>query len=159
MELLFNFDTLIYLYLALTAATIIYPLELMFRVNFINFLFMALLTSIILVFKADLAQYMQIFNFFSLDNKEFLIWNMGIAAVWIIYWRITGEISLIDSLFTGLLPFIAVFYAFTLLLEVAFPGNNILINSILFYIAYGVFIYEKIQIQAFFSVKSMGDRF
>lgn len=160
MEILTNFETLTYIYLALTVATLIYPVELLFRANFVNFIFMVLLTTIMMITKLDLGLYLSHFNFLSLDNKDFLIWNGIILGSWILFLRFNNRISELDSLFLGLLPFIVFYYGLVITVEFAFKIEaDLLITSFIFYVLYAILIYNKLLITLPYSVKTMSDSY
>jgi len=156
MENLTNFDTLIYIYIAMTMGTLIYPVQLWFRVNFVNFIFMTLLASFVLMTKIDISWILNQEKFFSSQNIEFLMINISIAVIGITYFRVNQEIVKLDGLFLGYLPFI--FFFEIILLLVKGDTMDMFLLNMGFFSLYSVFIYEKLMFILPFSVNSMANR-
>ncbi len=154
MEVYTNFEILVYLYLGLTLTTLLYPIELFFRVAFTNLLFMILVSAILVLYQYDLG-YLYTSGAFDKGLKDVTI-LFGIGSVWILVLRYTGQYSLLDTLFLGFYPVLAA-YAVPSVLFISSLGSIIDIGIFLF--IYGSFVYNKTIVEAFFAVKFYGDRF
>ena len=149
-----NFELLVYLYLGLTLTTLVYPVELYFRVAFVNLLFMVVVSALLVLYSYDFGF---AFSFGILQGrlKEIYI-LLGVGTVWLIVLRWMGRYSLLDTLFLGFYPLVAA-YAIPSALFISYLGSIITIGVFLF--MYGSFVYNKTMVEAFFAVKFYGDRF
>jgi len=150
-----NFETLIYIYLIITAGTIFYPIQLWTRVNFLNFVFMVLLTAFYMITKWNFGDIISRFHLDSISN----IYLFGTIFIGFIIARINfiNDISTFDSLFLGFFPFIILFeYALNYM---TFGEFNVLFAIIGFGFLYGSFVYQKLLFVLPFAVKDMSDRY
>jgi len=157
MENLTNFDALVYIYLVITLGTLLYPIELWLRVNFVNFIFIVIFTVYVIssqsIIETD-------FSVFLRDDFLDFYYILGaIVTSWILYLRSVNNISLLDSLFLGILPYTILFLLF---LENTLDGetiNNYIGIITLYIIPYIFLTYKKMLFTIPFAVKGMSDRY
>ena len=158
MENLTNFDTLIYIYLAMTVGTLIYPIDLWLRVNFVNFIFMVLFVISMILLQVDISK---LNNLIILrDDFQTLMSSIGaIVFAWVVLLRITNNISLLDSLFLGILPYTVLYVAMFTSLD----DNRVIteyLYAVIFYVVpYAALTYKKMILTIPFAVKGMSDRY
>ena len=160
MENLTNFNILSYIYLSITIGTLIYPIKLWFRVSFVNFIFMVILSAFTLFFQTNFDQLLIFLNIFDDDNILFIVTILSIFIAVAIYFTINKNISLLDSLLLGFLPFFVVFdFMFVFFRWIYHIDINIIIVFALFFLFYGMFIHQKLLWSLPFSVKGMSDKY
>ena len=149
-----NFEVLIYLYLGLTLSTLFYPVEIFFRVAFVNALFMIFITALLVLMKFDMGIYLTVLQMNDKLKDIYILFGMG--TLWLLILRFSGQFSLLDTLFLGFYPMLAI-YTVASVSFLSYFGS--IINIGLFLFIYGSFVYQKTIVEAFFAVKFMGDDF
>jgi len=155
MENLTNFEAYIYIYLAITMGTLIYPIQLWFRVNFVNFIFMILLASGIQFLNIDISNIGFIFN----DGYIKLFLTIVVLIVLgITYFRFSSNISLLDSIYLGVLPYSVIYFLFFSAMSNSVIVTDYVTPIIIYVFVYGIITYKKMIFVLPFAVKGMSDK-